>query len=173
MNVKKPIRADALARDLLNFALSPSEEIEKKCGQDFYIESMILKLFAVDFVLYTRAQMNPMLGVVRSKFNGEIDKFCESRPELEGLHEVIAERFQKYAEACKKVLFAKEKNPSKVIPYEVGKTFSNFVKDRKISDAAESTLNDWLFWTTCSDLTAILESYSVILSQEEPHTKVN
>lgn len=48
MDMKRPIHADALAKDLLNFALSPSEEVEKRCGQDFYVESMILKLFAVD-----------------------------------------------------------------------------------------------------------------------------
>jgi hypothetical protein len=171
--VKKPIHADALVGDLLNFALSLSEEVEKRCGREFYVESMILKLFAVDFVLYLRAQTIPMLEIVRAKFNSGIDKFCESRPELAGLDELIAERFQKYAEACKKVHAAKEKDPAKLIPYAVGETFSGFVKGHQVRDALESSMNDWLFWTTCGDLTAILESYNVILPQEEPHTEVN
>lgn len=114
-----------------------------------------------------------MLEIVRAKFNCGIDKFCESRPDLAGLDEVIAERFQKYAEECKKAHVAKEKDPSKLIPYAVGKTFSGFVKGRAIKDALESTMNDWLFWTTCRDLTAMLESHSVMLSEEEPDTEVN
>jgi hypothetical protein len=173
MDMKKPIHADALARDLLNFALSTSEEVENGCGQNFYVESMILKLFAVDFVLHLRTQANPMLEIVRGKFNSGIDKFCESRPELAGLDELIAERFQKYAEACGKVHAAKEKDPSKLIPYAVGKAFSGFVKGREIKDALESTINDWLFWTTCRDLAAILEGCNVTLSEEEPDTEVN
>jgi hypothetical protein len=173
MDMKKPIHADALAKNLLNFALAVSEEVEKKRGQDFYVESMILKLFAVDFILYMRTQTHPMVEIVRAKFNSGIDKFCESRPELAGLDEAIAERFQKYAEACKKVHYANEKNPSKPIHYHVGKAFSSFVKGHEARDALESTRIDWLFWTTCRDLTAILESYDVIPSHEEPNAEVN
>ena len=165
---------DALAKALLKFALSPSEEVEKECGQDFYVESMILRLFAVDFVLHLRAQTNPMLEVVRAKFNGEIDKFCESRPELAILDGLIADRFQKYAEACTRVQHAQEKNPSnlKLIPYAVGRTFSSFVKGHEVSDALESTVNDWLFWKTCEDLAAILDGYAVA-SQAEPEAKIS
>ena len=170
--VRKSIHAGALARDLLDFALSPSEELEKKCGREFYVESMILKLFAVDFVLCLTAQTIPMLEIVRAKFNSGIDKFCESRPELAGLDELIAERFQKYAEACKKVHAAKEKDPSKLIPYAVGKTFSGFVKGHPVKDAVESQTNDWRFWAMCADLTALLGRYNVIPSQEEPHMEV-
>jgi hypothetical protein len=175
MDAKKPIHADALAKNLLNFALSPSEEVEKECGGDFYVESVILKLFAVDFVLHLRTEINPMLELVREKFNGEVDKFCESRPGLADLNGMIADRFQKYAEACKKVHDAREKKPSnsKLIPYAVGKTFSSFVNGYEVRDALESAANDWLFWKTCEDLAAILEGCDVIASQQEPNAEIS
>jgi hypothetical protein len=175
MNAKKPIHADALAKDLLNFALSPSEEVERERGPDFYVESMILKLFAVDFVLCLRTQINPMLEAVRAKFNCEIDKFCESRPELADLDGMIAERFQKYAEAYKRVHHAQEKEPSnsKLIRYAVGKTFSSFVKGHEVRDALDSTVNDWLFWKMCEDLAAVLDGYDVIAPQREPKAEIS
>jgi hypothetical protein len=172
MNAKRPIHARALAEELFKFAVSPSERIQKECGQNFYIEWVILKLFAVDFVLYLRSGANPMLGSVRAKFNAEIDALCESRPELAEFDDAIADRFQKYSDACKQVHYSKEKNPAEPIHYYVGKTFSSFVKGQEVRDALESTVNDWYFWTMCRDLKIILDSH-VIISEDEPHADIN